>query len=288
MIPVGRKGHNCAMLTTMTILEVQKQLRTTGCYETPACARTVRKAAGAAWRYHAQVIHSLILGQRAARHGRLDQTTWATLGHAALAKAEQLGAVVHCDGFKNGVRNGTPVVYVANHMSMMETIVLPPLLLGFGPLAIVLKNSLMHYPWLGAVFRALDPIGVSRRNARLDLRAVLDQGCAKLAAGTSVLLFPQGTRSGIFEPERFNTLGEKLSRDAGVPLVPIAVQTDFTPPGRLLRDFGPVDIRRPIRFSVGPAIMPDLARGERHQTALAFITKRLRTWDLPVSNHTKK
>jgi 1-acyl-sn-glycerol-3-phosphate acyltransferase len=272
----------------MTISEIQKQLRETGCYATPVAACPPRPVFGAAWQYHTQVVRSLLGGLRDARHGRLDRAAWSILGHAALARAEQLGAKVRCDGFDVGGRCGTPVVYVANHMSMMETIVLPPLLLGYGPLAIVLKRSLMEYPLLGAVFRALDPIGVSRRNARADLRAVLDQGCAKLAAGASVLLFPQGTRSRVFIPEQFNTLGEKLSRDAGVPLVPIALQTDFAPCGRILRDFGPVDPQRPIRFSAGPAIPPGLPRGERHQMALAFITGRLREWGLPVADDARR
>ena len=202
----------------MTIFEIQEQLRATGCYETPASAAPARPVAAAAWRYHAQVMRSLFGGLRAAPFGRLDRRSWAILGHAALAKAEALGARVRCEGLNAGVRCGTPVVYVANHMSMMETIVLPPFLLGFAPLAIVLKRSLTRYPILGAVFRSLEPIGVTRRNARADLRDVLEQGRARLKAGASVLLFPQGTRRQIFDPAGFNTLGEKLSREAGKSL----------------------------------------------------------------------
>ncbi len=267
----------------MTILEIHRQLRETGCYETPAAGRPVQRGVGCAWRYHTQIMRCLLTGMREAQRGRLNRDSWAVIGHAALAKVEQMGTVVRCDGFDAVVRRGTPVVYVANHTSMMETIVLPPFLLAFAPLAIVLKRSLMHLPGLGAVFRGIEPIGVSRRNAREDLRAVLDQGRFRLAAGASVLLFPQGTRSRVFEPVRFNTLGEKLSREAGVPLVPIAVQTDFAPMGHLLRDFGPVDPSRPVRFSAGPAIPPDRPRGERHQLALAFIADRLREWGLPVA-----
>lgn len=97
-----------------------------------------------------------------------------------------------------------------------------------------------------------------------------------------MLLFPQATRQAAFVPAQFNSLGEKLSRDAGVPLMPIVVQTDFAAIGRWVKDFGPVNPRRPIRFRAGLLLSPGLPRAERHQAAVAFIGATIREWELPV------
>lgn len=266
----------------MTIFEIQQQLRLTGHYTTPPDTKRSRSNWLAAWRYHFCNLGLLKAGIRSAAGGKLSRESWSVLGHKATAKIEYLGANVYCDGFEILGKVDGPVVYVANHMSMLETIVLPPFLMEQRNLAIVLKNSLMQLPYFGATFRSLDPIGISRRDPRADLRAVLEQGEAKLKGGASVLLFPQGTRNMCFNVTQFNTLGEKLSRAANVPMLPIALCTDFAPPGRILRDFGPVYPDRPIRFSMGPLIDPDEPRQLRHKIAVNFIAERLQTWGIEV------
>jgi 1-acyl-sn-glycerol-3-phosphate acyltransferase len=62
------------------------------------------------------------------------------------------------------------------------------------PLAIVLKKSLTEIPLVGPAALHVGCIPVTRKNAREDLKTVLEVGSQRLAAGHSVLLFPQGTR----------------------------------------------------------------------------------------------
>jgi 1-acyl-sn-glycerol-3-phosphate acyltransferase len=211
-----------------------------------------------------------------------DDAAWARFSFAPIREAEALGAVCTCEGFQS-LLSGGPFVYAANHMSLLETIVLPAALLAFSPLAVVVKRSLLSYPVFGGPLRAVRPIAVSRRDARRDLLTVLEEGSARLASGQSVLLFPQATRTAVFDPQRFNSLGAKLARRAGRPLVPVALRTDFAAAGRFLRDIGPIDPGRPIRFAAGAPLPPTGHGRSLHAACLAFLHQRLRSWGLPVA-----
>ena len=269
----------------MTLQEFQQQLRATGGYETPAGLRPPepgRRGFIPSARFHLGVADRAISGGCRAWRGRYNYTVWARDSFTVLQSVELLGGAVQCEGFAARAAHAGPVVYVANHMSMLETMVLPSLLTAFSPVAIVLKSSLLHYPFFGALCRAIAPIVVSRQNVRADLQAVLEQGRAKLAAGSSVLLFPQGTRMAVFNPKRFNSMGAKLAQAAQVPLVPIALQTDFVGLGRPIKDLGPIDPSRTVRFAAGPLLSPELPSRELHQQCLAFITGRFREWGVPL------
>jgi 1-acyl-sn-glycerol-3-phosphate acyltransferase len=122
------------------------------------------------------------------------------------------------------------------------------------------------------------PITVTRTNPREDLKAVLEEGSALLKEGRSVIIFPQTTRTMELEPERFNSIGVKLARRAGVPVVPIALKTDALGNGRVLKDFGTVDPTRDVHFSIGEP-MEITGRGhEEHRRIIEFITAKLNTW----------
>lgn len=268
----------------MTLAEFHQTLRDTGRYETPLRARPAAAGMLTAWRFHTDVMFQLATSGWHAWQGRFDQTAMAGRSFDILRAAEGLGAVATFEEFGPRAAFAGPVVYAANHMSMLETMLLPGVLTAFGPLAIVLKESLLRYPCLGSALRAIEPIVVSRHNARADLQAVLEQGCAKLAAGTSVLLFPQATRSPVFQPAYFNSLATKLARAAEVPLAPIALQTDFAGLGKWIKDFGPVDPSRPIRFAAGPLIPPGTPARLAQQQCVAFIAARLAAWGLPTAS----
>ena len=269
----------------MNLQEFQQQLRTTGRYETPAgLSRSVPARGGflASARFHLGVAERAISGGCKAWRGRYNFTVWARDSLTVLQSVERLGGSVVCEGFAPRAAHAGPVVYVANHMSMLETMVLPCLLTSFSPVAIVLKSDLMHYPFFGLLCRAITPIVVSRTNVRADLQAVMEQGCAKLAAGSSVLLFPQGTRMAVFQPRRFNSMGTKLAQAAGVPLVPIALKTNFVGLGWPIKDLGPIDPAQTVRFAAGPLLAPDIPSRALHQQSLAFIIDRFRVWGVPV------
>jgi len=273
------------MLGAMDVVAFQKLLRETGGYVSPSSRRPpARAGALSAWRFYLSTILPIVwVGARQSRQGVFDDAAWSALGFRMIAGAERLGGTVTCEGF-GPWRDLPPArVYVANHMSLFETIALPAMLLAYGPLTIVVKESLLHYPLFGIPMRATRPIAVTRRDARRDLQTVLTEGEARLRAGGSVLLFPQATRAAAFDPRLFNSLGAKLADRAGVPLLPVAVRTDFAGIGTWMKDFGPVDPARPVRFAAGPVLLPDRPARERHRETLAFLSRTLSGWGLPVA-----
>jgi 1-acyl-sn-glycerol-3-phosphate acyltransferase len=172
-----------------------------------------------------------------------------------------------------------PAVFIGNHMSTLETFVLPGLLLLFREVTFVLKESLMHYPSLGDILRRLHAISVTRRDPRADLKTVLTEGREHLAAGRSIVIFPQSTRAVEFDPERFNTLGVKLAARSDVPVIPFAVQTQLWGNGALVKDFGPVDLACPVRFEFGAPITVSGKGREAHQQVILFVQTQLARWE---------
>jgi 1-acyl-sn-glycerol-3-phosphate acyltransferase len=266
--------------------KLQELLRTVGGYETPPENRPARPAgvSGINSVRYAGTIISIV--SRCAWHhlrGTFNYETWAEICSLSICFAEKMGATITFEGFEQRAAYSGPVVYVSNHMSTLETMVFPTSLNSFGKLAIIVKKSLGDIPLVGAAHRAVGAIEVTRKNAREDLVTVLEQGALRLANGSSVLLFPQGTRQSVFEAKRFNSLGAKLAERAKVPVVPIAVRTDFLQTGKWIKDFGMVDPSKPIRFACGPVLMPDLGAKKAHEKSVAFIEGKIREWGMPVA-----
>ena len=269
-----------------TYKEFQESLRTTGRYETVPVDREVSPARISvinSFRYAFTIIR--ICARCAIKHlfRKFDYAEWSKTCMASVAFAEKLGGVVTFEGFEQRAAYHGPVVYVSNHMSTLETMVFPTTLIAFGKLSIILKKSLTEIPLVGKAALHVGSIAVTRENAREDLKTVLEEGVKRLAEGHSVLLFPQGTRQAVFDGKRFNSLGSKLAERAGVPVVPLAVKTDFLKTGKWIKDFGEVDPNKPIRFACGPVLPASLGARQTHDQSVAFIESKLRAWGLPIA-----
>lgn len=213
---------------------------------------------------------------------------WQKIAFRSVSFAERVGSVVEIDGFSVlRDRQGQPCVYVMNHMSTLETMVAPAILQLYGDTCIVLKKSLDEIPFVGKASRSVGSIAVTRKNAREDLKTVLEEGRKRIENGISVLLYPQGTRQAVFDPHKFNSLGAKLAERAGVPLVPIAVRTDILQTGKWIRDFGKVDPSKPLKVKCGPVLSPELGARTMHEQSLAFIRDTLADWGLPILSKEK-
>lgn len=273
------------MKTRYTTL--QKALLTTGRYETPMEARPKRVAKKSAWLglRCAKAVCWDSIGRCAWRRvfGTFDHNAWADSCMSAVNFVEGVGATITFEGFEPRAAYKGPVVYVSNHMSTMETVIYPSSLNAFDKLSIILKKSLTEIPIIGHTAIVVGCIPVTRKNAREDLVTVFEEGAKRLQSGMSVLLFPQGTRQSVFEARRFNSLGAKLAERAHVPLVAIAAQTDFLENGKLIKDFGPVDPLKPIRFKASPLFMPELGSKKMHEQSVAFIEEQLKAWGLPTA-----
>jgi 1-acyl-sn-glycerol-3-phosphate acyltransferase len=192
---------------------------------------------------------------------------------------ESVGVRFEIEGMENMASIDGPCVFIGNHMSTLETFCLPAMILPYKSLTFVVKKSLTEYPVFRHIMRATQAIPVTRENPRDDLRAVLEGGEKRLRDGMSIVIFPQTTRSLEFRPEEFNSLGVKLARRAGVPVVPIALKTDAWGVGKLfLKDFGKIDPARAVHFSFGEPMAVSGRGDEEHESVVRFIGAKMREW----------
>ena len=178
----------------------------------------------------------------------------------------------------NHISFSDPAVIIANHMSLLETAVLHAVMRPRIDFTFVIKRSLLNVKYFGDIMRSLEAIPVDRVNPRDDFKAVLTEGKERLSRGKCVVLFPQATRSETFIPANFNTIGIKLAKSAGVPVLPLALKTDFLGNGKLIRDMGPVRRKHEVYFEFAEPEMVTNSGKELHEKIIAFIQDRLNTW----------
>jgi 1-acyl-sn-glycerol-3-phosphate acyltransferase len=170
-------------------------------------------------------------------------------------------------------------VFIGNHMSTLETFVLPVIIQPFKDVTFVVKKSLVEYPVFKHIMRSRDPITVGRTNPRDDLKAVFDGGVERLQAGISIIIFPQTTRTTVFDPKAFNTIGIKLAHKANAPVVPIALKTDAWGTSKYLKDFGKIDPSQKVHFAFGEPFWIKDRGAEEHNKVIEFISGKLKEWN---------
>lgn len=270
--------------------EFQRELRETGSYRTHDDCRAKCRAKPGAWttlRYSWGVVRVFPYCAFAEPLGRLTTDLWASFCFSSVTTAERLGMNVIVEGFQNRLSAKGPVTYLCNHMSMTETIMLPPVLLSFAPISYVAKASLAHLPFLEKAAAHMRMVPVSRISPREDLMNILRVGTERIRGGDDFLIYPQGTRCDVFSRARYSSIGAKLAERAGCPVVPIVVDTRCQPKRTkgllksVFKDFGPIDTSYDIRICCGPVIPNDKAR-VMHERAFDWMAGKLESWGLPV------
>lgn len=152
------------------------------------------------------------LSDRSGRAGRWIGGVWARV----LLRIGRVG--VHVEGLENVPP--VPAVYAANHSSALDI----PVVLGYLPVdfRIIHKRSIYLIPFLGQAVWAARHIAIDRSNpfrARRSLAAAAE----RIREGTSVVVFPEGTRSPDATVRRFKRGSFALALDAGVPVVPVSL-----------------------------------------------------------------
>ena len=261
--------------------DFERQLVETGAYETPAGnrARLPRFLEKRLFRLRMFLVY--YHGWRASADPEAYVSRlWAPNGYEVVRAVERTGGRCVFEGFSNLRGAQLPAVFVSNHVSSLETYLMAPLLLPFTTYTYVLKKSLVDYPVLGRVIRALDPVPVGRKSPMEDLRDVLQHGTETLRRGRSVVVFPQGSRHRLFDPATFNSIGAKLAHRAGVPIVPLCLATDFLRIGEWQRDlFSTVHPESTVRAACGEPIAPDVPQAEVQRRCIGFIEGTLARWE---------
>ncbi|MES1993666.1 MAG: lysophospholipid acyltransferase family protein [Pseudomonadota bacterium] len=139
-----------------------------------------------------------------------------------------------------------PAVVLCKHQSALETFLLPLIL---PPQVWVLKRELLRIPLFGPCMALMQPIAIDRSQSRTALKDLLVQGQERLRQGLWVVVYPEGTRVPPGGSLPYQKGGIWLAQRAGVPVVPIAVNTGLFWPGsswRIRRGVARIHIGLPI------------------------------------------
>ena len=159
-----------------------------------------------------------------------------------------LGVRVRVTGMEHlPVGASTPAILLSKHQSTLETLLIPTLMPR--PLAFVFKRELLRIPFFGWSMARLDMIHIDRESRALAMKHVIEQGKRRLAQGTWVIMFPEGTRIARGQTGTYQTAGSRLAVETGAPVVPIAVSS-----GKCWPRLGFIKHPGVVDVSIGPAI----------------------------------
>lgn len=212
------------------------------------------------------------------RKGVYDYPEWCHSSISILRALESVGVKVEITGIEHLQEVDGSCVIISNHMSMLETVILPVIVQPVKDVTFIVKQALLEYPVFKHVMASRDPIAVTRDNPRADFKIVMEGGKERLGKGISIIVFPQTTRTTQFEPENFNSIGLKLAQRAKAPIVPLALKTDAWQNGGLLKDFGKIDVSRKVRFAFGEPIEIQGRGGDEQEQVIAHIKAKLAEW----------
>jgi 1-acyl-sn-glycerol-3-phosphate acyltransferase len=204
---------------------------------------------------------------------------WAKSSYDIFKLIEGCGGRFHLTGLANMEKCQGPVVFISNHMSTLETLIFPCIIVPHMEVTFVVKESLVKHPFFGPIMRSRNPIVVGRTSSREDLQTVMKQGQKLLSEGTSIIIFPQSTRAVEFDPKGFNSLGVKLARAAKVPVIPIAIKTDFWGNGKYFKDLGPIKRWKPIHMAFGEPISIVGSGKKQNELVIEYICTHLAKWN---------
>lgn len=215
---------------------------------------------------------------RQAKKGIYNRYNWVHSSLDVFHSLEAVGVKFEIDGLDNLKKFDGPAIFVGNHMSTLETMLLPCFIQPVKPVTYVVKKELTDFPLFGPVSSARYPIVVGRKNPREDLIYVMEESAKLLAKGKSIIIFPQKTRTLNFNYKDFNSLGVKIAKRNSVPVVPIALLTDAWGQGKLIKDIGKIDISKKVYFSFGEPIKISGTGANELQSVIDFIASHLKKW----------
>ncbi len=134
------------------------------------------------------------------------------------------GVKVEVEGLQN-IDPNQAYVFAANHQSQFDIFaLLAHLPIQFRWLA---KRELFRIPIFGSGMKAAGYIPIDRSNRKEAFKSI-DQAAARVQEGTSIVIFPEGTRSLDGKLQYFKKGGFHLAIKSKRPLVPVSISGTFS------------------------------------------------------------
>ncbi len=182
---------------------------------------------------------------------------------------------VSVEGWENIPDKNKSYIFVANHQSMFD------IWLIYGwldrPFSWIMKQELRKVPFVGKACESIGHIFVDRSSAMAAKNSIINAK-KRLQNGSSVVIFPEGTRSkngkvGVFKRGAFT-----LASDVHLPIVPITIvgaydrmnrNAFFVTPGRM-------------KMIIHPPIEASAAQNEQETRRLANMAREIIVSGLPA------
>jgi len=136
----------------------------------------------------------------------------------AILRASGTSVVTH--GL-NEVRWETPQVLVCNHNSVYDVLAVASVLPE--PFSFIGKKELDSIPFFGHAWKAAGHISIDRSDRQRSMASLRRAGEKIREEGGTVILFPEGTRSGDGQLLPFKKGAFVLAKEAGLPVVPAII-----------------------------------------------------------------
>lgn len=159
------------------------------------------------------------------------------------------GVKVRVEGFEH-IDPDQTYIFAGNHVSQYDIFSFQ----GYFPhdFRWIAKKELFKIPLFGHAMHRVGYIPIDRSHGRQAMKS-LEEAAKRIAGGSSVLIFPEGTRSADGRLHEFKAGAVLLAIKAGVPIVPLGFNgsREVLPKGKLLPCGGEIVIR------IGPPIATD-------------------------------
>jgi 1-acyl-sn-glycerol-3-phosphate acyltransferase len=158
---------------------------------------------------------------------------------------------------------GQPYVFAANHRSDFDIFTLLAFLPG--RIMFVAKKELFRIPVFGPALTRMGSIPLDRDSLKEAMKS-LDRAAARVKAGASMIIYPEGTRVPTPELVPFKKGVFVMATKAGQPLVPVSINGThyIKPPGSLRVRPGP------IKVVIAPPINPQDYRRKEDLMAAVY------------------
>lgn len=151
------------------------------------------------------------------------------------------GVKVIIEGDEN-IDDSSPKVYMSNHQSAFDIFAL----LGGLPVSFrfIMKQELMNIPIFGYASKKAGYIGLERKDPRKAVKSMND-AANRIKNGSSVLIFPEGTRSPDGTLLMFKAGGFHLALKSGCNIVPVSIvgSREINPPRSIMIHSGIICIK---------------------------------------------
>ncbi len=252
---------------------------TNGAYHTPHRRVPLLYRAFPSLAFHPRLVGSVFRNSARAKRGHYGDHEWALHSHYIMRALESVGVQFEITGVEHLQQTDSACVIAANHQSTLETAVLPSIIQPILPVTFIVKQALIDYPVFKHIMRARNPVPVTQTDPRADLKAMLHEGAVRLESGVSLVVFPEGRRTPVFDPARFNTIAVKIAHRAGAPIIPLALYTNAWALGRgKFNDFGRINPRQKVRFAFGPPLRATGRGADANRAIIDFIVEHLERW----------